>query len=77
MYRLHDFTKLQFCNRNVNTEYNGCGSRLGRIPQATINLSMGSEETLGLYSCVYSLGNDQPKYGATRKPKVYILVSIP
>ena len=24
----------------------------------------GSEETLGLYSCVYSLGSDQPKYVA-------------
>ena len=23
---------------------------------------------LGLYSCVYSLGNDQRKYGPTRKP---------
>ena len=28
------------------------------------NLSMGSRETLGLYSCVYALGRDQPKYVA-------------
>ena len=26
---------------------------------------------------VYSLGNDQPKYGAARKTYVYILVFIP